>query len=88
MLLSLLLFIFLPAMLVSVTLALIPWRPLTFRACLLTLHVVASVFLITLLPLRWQALLLFLGPGAALAFLRGLEAVLEDREARRSRRSN
>jgi hypothetical protein len=84
-LLSLLLFILLPAMLLSVGLALIPWKPLPFRTCLLGAHVLASGFLVVLLPLRWEVLLFFLGPGAALALLRLLEAALELRDLKLSR---
>lgn len=85
--LSLLVFIFLPAALLSLGLAFIPWRPLVLRAWLLGLQVVATVFAVVLLPAKWEVWLFFLGPGAVVASLRGLAAAFDARDERRSRRS-
>ncbi|WP_027942804.1 hypothetical protein [Amycolatopsis taiwanensis] len=82
------LFILLPIMVVTIGLPLIPWRPLVLRLFLLVAQVVATGFLIALVPLRWEVWAVVLGPGSALAILRGLEAALDMRDKHRQRSGN
>jgi hypothetical protein len=77
MVLSLILFVFLPICLVSLALALIPWRPLVLRVLILVALLVATVLLPVHVPLRWEVWLYVLGPGAAVAIFRILFAIDE-----------
>lgn len=87
MILSLLVFICLPAMLVAIGLAFVPWRPLWLRAAHSARRPVASGYAIAVVPARWEFQAFFLGPGAVLALLGGLAAAFNARDARRARRT-
>jgi uncharacterized membrane protein len=72
--LSLLTLVFLPAAVLSLALAFIPWRPPLLCAVLSLAQVVAVVAVALLVPPSWEVWLAFLGPGAAVAAVRGINA--------------
>ncbi|WP_216212107.1 hypothetical protein [Amycolatopsis aidingensis] len=84
---SLLLFVFIPAGLVSLGLAAVPWRPLPLRVLLLWTQVLAAGVVVAAVPPGWEVWLLTIGPGALVAFLHGLAALLQIRDARQAGRS-
>ena len=66
--------IFLPAGACSLALALLPWRPPLLRASMTVVHVVAVLVIAAVVPPRWEVWLAFLGPGAIVAAIRGIDA--------------
>lgn len=71
---SLLVVVFLPAAAVSLGLAFLPWRPPRLRAILLWAQVAAVGVIAALVPPGPGVWLAFLGPGAAVAAVRGIDA--------------